>query len=30
VRGVEHNEDRSIEALAGSVIEAGRYRWDVL
>ena len=30
VRGVEHNEDQSIEALAGSVIEAGRYRWDVL
>jgi hypothetical protein len=30
VRGVEHNEDQSIEALAGSVIDAGRYRWDVL
>ena len=30
VRGLEHNEDQAIEALASSVIEAGRYRWDVL
>jgi alkylation response protein AidB-like acyl-CoA dehydrogenase len=30
VRGLAHNEDDSIEALAGSIIEKGRYPWDVL
>src|SRR5512139_10668 len=30
VRGLAHNEDDAIEALAGSIIEKGRYPWDVL
>ena len=30
VRGLAHNEDEAIEALAGSIIEKGRYPWDVL
>jgi hypothetical protein len=30
VRGLAHNEDEAIEALAGSIIEQGRYPWDVL
>jgi alkylation response protein AidB-like acyl-CoA dehydrogenase len=30
VRGVAHNEDRSIEALAGAILEKGGYPWDVL
>jgi alkylation response protein AidB-like acyl-CoA dehydrogenase len=30
VRGLAHNEDDAIDALAGSIIEKGRYPWDVL
>jgi alkylation response protein AidB-like acyl-CoA dehydrogenase len=30
VRGLAHNEDEAIDALAGSIIEKGRYPWDVL
>ena len=30
VRGLSHNEDQSIEALAGAILEKGRYPWDVL
>ncbi len=30
VRGLNHNEDQSIEALAGAILEKGRYPWDVL
>jgi alkylation response protein AidB-like acyl-CoA dehydrogenase len=30
VRGLAHNEDEASEALAGSIIEKGRYPWDVL
>jgi alkylation response protein AidB-like acyl-CoA dehydrogenase len=30
VRGLAHNEDEAIEALAGSIIDKGRYPWDVL
>ena len=30
VRGVGHNEDDAIEALAGAIIDKGRYPWDVL
>jgi hypothetical protein len=27
---LSHNEDQSIEALAGAILEKGRYPWDVL
>lgn len=30
VRGLAHNEDDAIDALAGSIIDQGRYPWDVL
>ena len=30
VRGATHNEDHALEALAGAVLERGRYPWDVL
>jgi hypothetical protein len=30
VRGATHNEDQSLDALAGSVLERGGYSWDVL
>lgn len=30
VRGLAHNEDAALDALAGSIIERGRYPWDVL
>jgi hypothetical protein len=30
IRGAAHNEDRSVDALAQSVLERGEYRWDVL
>ncbi|HET7203617.1 MAG TPA: acyl-CoA dehydrogenase family protein, partial [Steroidobacteraceae bacterium] len=30
IRGAEHNEDRSIDALAGAILEKGGYPWDVL
>jgi acyl-CoA dehydrogenase family protein 9 len=30
VRGVERNEDREIEALAGFILDRGAYPWDVI
>ena len=30
VRGLAHNEDDALDALAGSLLEKGRYPWDVL
>ena len=30
IRGAAHNEDRAMDALAGAVIEQGRYPWDVI
>ncbi|HEX6573222.1 MAG TPA: acyl-CoA dehydrogenase family protein [Steroidobacteraceae bacterium] len=30
IRGADHNEDRSIDALAGAILELGAYPWDVL
>jgi acyl-CoA dehydrogenase family protein 9 len=30
IRGADHNEDRSIDALAGAILEQGGYPWDVL
>jgi acyl-CoA dehydrogenase family member 9 len=30
IRGVAHNEDGAVEALAQSVLDRGTYRWDVL
>jgi alkylation response protein AidB-like acyl-CoA dehydrogenase len=30
VRGLSHNEDPSIEALAGAILAKGHYPWDVL
>ena len=30
VRGLGHNEDQAIEALAGAILEKGGYPWDVL
>ncbi|MCE3285812.1 MAG: acyl-CoA dehydrogenase, partial [Steroidobacteraceae bacterium] len=30
IRGADHNEDRSIDALAGAILEQGAYPWDVL
>jgi hypothetical protein len=30
VRGLSHNEDQSIEALAGAILSKGHYPWDVL
>jgi hypothetical protein len=30
VRGIERNEDREIEALAGFILDRGAYPWDVI
>jgi alkylation response protein AidB-like acyl-CoA dehydrogenase len=30
IRGADHNEDRSIDALAAAIVEKGGYPWDVL
>lgn len=30
VRGLERNEDKTIDALAGKILAAGRYGWDVI
>ena len=30
VRGLDNNEDAEIESLAGTILEAGRYPWDVI
>ena len=30
LRGIRHNEDATLDALAGRIIERGKYVWDVI